>query len=114
MPKIYTSKRTAGIMNLVNVSWSGLNIFKPYGGYEDDAKLAKCGSIHTEELFRKYRNHMRLSYRNNQQLWDWFLNQEVLIFGCDCNLMDLCHANFLAKRIFTKLGADYIGEFPSV
>ena len=114
MLKIYTSKKTDGIMNLVNVSWSGLNIFKPYEGYENDAKLVKEGSIHAETLFRKYRDHMRLSYDNNNRLWNWFLNQNILIFGCDCNLGDLCHANFLAKRIFTKLGADYIGEFPNV
>lgn len=114
MLRVYTSKRTGDTMNLVNVSWSGHNIFKPYGGYDDDALLVKQGKMHVEELFRKYRNHMRSSYEHNKDMWNWFLSQKLLIFGCNCHLDELCHANFLAEKIFTKLGAEYIGKWTHV
>jgi hypothetical protein len=108
--KVYVSKKIEG-KNIVDVSLeTGLDIFRPYSDYEKMVLAVLNTEMSQEELKESYLSKMRLSYKKNKKLWNWFLKQDTIIFGCDCSLGSFCHAYYLAEDIFPKLGAEYCGE----
>lgn len=110
MLNVYVSKKIED-QNLVNINLKkGLDIFRPYSDYEKNVKAVLNTKMCEEELKESYLSKMRLSYVKNREMWNWFLNQSTIIFGCDCELGTFCHAYYLAKDIFPKLGAKYCGE----
>ena len=104
MLNIYTSQILEG-KNVIDVSLhNGLYIFKPYKDYYKNANAVMVNEMELKDLLKPYLNQMRQSYDKNTELWTWLLNRKTIILGCDCGHMDkLCHAQFLAQRIFSKL-----------
>lgn len=111
MLKIYVAQQLIG-KNLIDVSLkSGLYIFKPPTDYYKNVVKVGLGLISYKDLTFSYRQQMRESYRKNKDLWEWFLHQNTVIFGCDCGKKDkLCHAFYLANNIFTKFkNVEFLG-----
>ena len=103
MVEIYVAQQLIG-KNLVDVSLkSGLYIFKPYSEYYKNVVRVIEKRMSYEALTQPYLEQMRRSYKNNTELWHWFLKQNTIIFGCNCGRVDrLCHAFYLANNIFKK------------
>ena len=112
MTKVYTSKKLSGYMFINTSLKTGLDAFKPYEDYYT-TQLQKLlnTEISQEDFYKPFLEKMRLSYKKNHWLWNWILKQNKIILGCDCKANGFCHAEYLAKYIFPKIGAEYCGEW---
>lgn len=57
----------------------------------------------------RYRERMRISFRENKDRWQWVLEQPKVILACDCPELQWCHRRHLVP-ILEKCGAVYVGE----
>lgn len=109
MVKLYYSANIKNGERIIDTSpTTGIFIFKP--NIELQRKLNQH-DISFDEYRSKYIAKMRYSWKNNMDMWSWFLKQKEIVFGCDCNKEHVCHTKILVCDIYAKLGATPCGNF---
>lgn len=73
----------------------------------------KKGKYDVEAYSKMYWQRMRHSWVQNKPVWKYVLSRREVVFLCYCKAEAFCHRKELVK-IFTKLGAQYMGEMKGV
>lgn len=82
-------------------------IFAPSWELFNDCKAREVSEA---EYTARFLAEMRISYRRERLVWDWYLAQPRVVMCCYEAYPEFCHRHILRSRILPALGAIDCGE----